>query len=173
MITLHEGEEKILEVRRHLFVFYARMFWLTVLVLLPLIIFSIFRGYLEILLNGSEGMVFSALYLLWILILWMSFFYQWTDYYFDVWIVTNERIVDVEQVGFFSRKVSTLQLDRIQDITVRVDGMVATFLKFGDLHIQTAGDQPMFVIKQASQPLEVKEAILNQVKNSQNRSSGL
>jgi uncharacterized membrane protein YdbT with pleckstrin-like domain len=175
MITLHQSEEKILEVRRHLFVFYARMLWPLILLLLPLVAFSVFRGFMESVFGGSSAVIFLFFYLFWILILWMSFFYQWTDYYFDVWIITNERVIDLEQKGFFNRQMSTLRIERIQDITVSIEGIVATFLKFGDIHVHSASHDghdshsEAFIIKQARNPFLVKEKLLELSRTASDR----
>ena len=45
------------------------------------------------------------------------FFRAWLDYYLDIWVITDERIVNIEQKGLFSREISTQQLYRIQDVT--------------------------------------------------------
>jgi hypothetical protein len=92
---------------------------------------------------------------------WMLFFVIWIDYYFDVWIVTNERIVNIEQRGLFSRGVSELELENIQDITVEVLGIIPTFLNYGDLYIQTAAEKERFVFHNVPDPYAIKDLIMN------------
>lgn len=84
---------------------------------------------------------------------------EWTDYYLDVWILTDKRLIDVEQRGLFHRKVSSLDLRNIQDIKIETKGLIATFLKFGDIHVQTAGADREFVIREAYNPELVKRQL--------------
>ena len=81
-------------------------------------------------------------------------------YTLDVWIVTNHRIVDSTQNGFFNRTVSELHLARIQDISVQTKGVIQTFFKFGDLQVQTAGTEERFNFSQIPNPGQVKDEIM-------------
>lgn len=99
-------------------------------------------------------------YSLWLLILWIMFFMEWTDYYLDLWVITNKRIIDAEQKGFFHREVTSFLYGQIQDITVETRGLIETFFKFGTLHIQTAGHNREIVIRDAHHPEEARSLIL-------------
>lgn len=77
------------------------------------------------------------------------------------------RILDVEQKGLFNREISECYISKIQDITVQTKGVMATFLKYGDLHIQTAAEKREFVFKEISEPEKVKNVILEQYNKQQ------
>jgi uncharacterized membrane protein YdbT with pleckstrin-like domain len=62
------------------------------------------------------------------------------SYYLDVWIITTERIIDIEQHGLFHRAVSEIAVERVQNVTVETPGFLATMLGFGNVKIQTAGE---------------------------------
>ena len=111
-------------------------------------------------LSGNTIALFMFFAFLWFLFLWIVFFIIWTDYYLDVLIVTDKHVIDIQQMGLFSRDISTLRLDRVQDITTEVHGIIATLLGFGNLQIQTAGESKEFVIKGIPKPTEVKKRIL-------------
>jgi uncharacterized membrane protein YdbT with pleckstrin-like domain len=96
---------------------------------------------------------------LYILSLLLFLFIIWTDYYLDIWIITSKRIIDVEQKGLFNRSISEFSLANVQDVTIEINGIVETLLKFGDLNVQTAG-QMNFVINQAPNLYEAKDLIL-------------
>jgi hypothetical protein len=106
---------------------------------------------------------------LFFLIIWIVFFIIWIDYYLDVWVVTDRRIVNIEQKGLFSRVVSELELENIQDITTDVKGMIPTFLNFGNLYVQTAAEKERFVFRFIPDPYQVKDVIMNLQKNSEAR----
>jgi hypothetical protein len=92
---------------------------------------------------------------------WLLFFIIWIDYYFDVWIVTNERIVNIEQKGLFSRGVSELELQNIQDITVEVLGIIPTLLNYGNLYVQTAAEKERFLFHNVPDPYAIKDLVMN------------
>lgn len=107
-----------------------------------------------------------------IFILFMSAFYlfvvlytfsNFIDYYLDVWVVTNQRVINIEQQGLFARVVSEKDLGRMQDITSDVRGFLGTILNYGDVYIQTAAEQERFIFKQVPFADEVARRISNLV----------
>jgi hypothetical protein len=78
----------------------------------------------------------------------------------DVWYVTEKRIIAVDQKSVFHRGMSNLRFDKIQDITVEVHGFIPTMLDFGNVKVQTAGqDSQDFYIKAVRQPQEIRKVI--------------
>ena len=69
----------------------------------------------------------------------MAGFMIWTNYYLDLWIITDRRIIYVDQKSFFNRNVSMFRLERLQDIEIKTVGLLQTFLNYGSLSAQTAG----------------------------------
>ena len=141
-IELEEHETVLKMVRKHWFVITAELFAsflfilvpffsLFVLTLFPEIVPSTFRleTHLPIILYGLS---------LWILFALLTAFTIWTHYYLDLWIITDRRIIVIDQIRFFSRKVSIFRLERLQDIKVSINGIIPTFLNFGTMRAQTA-----------------------------------
>jgi hypothetical protein len=160
MVDLEENEHVILEVRRHMIVFYLRIMFLLVLFFVPLFLSPLITLMLNKVAGETTGaMIFGFLFALWLLGLWLIFFFQWTDYYLDVWVITNKRVFDIEQKGVFTREISVFRLEHLQDITTEMKGIVATFLKYGDVHIHTAGESHDITIKDAADPMAVKSTI--------------
>jgi len=87
--------------------------------------------------------------------------YGFVDFYLDVYIVTDRRIVDIAQNGLFKRTISELNLRQIQDVKATVTGIASTLLHFGDVNIQTAGDKPNFVFQAIPHPYEISKKILD------------
>jgi uncharacterized membrane protein YdbT with pleckstrin-like domain len=85
----------------------------------------------------------------------------WTDYYLNVWCVTNKRIVNVHQIGLFRRKIGSFRLERMQDVNVEINGVLATLLDYGTIHVQTASaDMEEFKASFLPRPQEIKSVIL-------------
>jgi len=97
------------------------------------------------------------------LAIWLIFFQEFLDYYLDTWIVTNQRIINIEQHGLFSRVASELNLHTVQDVTSKIKGFLHTMFDYGDLVIQTAGAEIVFQFKDIPEPDKVKRAILEMV----------
>ena len=95
------------------------------------------------------------------LFIWLTSFIIWVDYYLDIWIVTNRRIINVEQNGLFNRKTSELELEKIQDVATDVKGIIPTFFNYGDIQVQTAGEQEKFLFHNIANPYRVKDLIMN------------
>ena len=96
-------------------------------------------------------------------------FVEYADYYLDTWIVTNERIINIEQKGLFNRVASELQLNAVQDVTSDVKGLVRTLFDYGDVVIQTAGGVKRFHFKGIPNPEEIKERVIHLVEQDQVR----
>jgi hypothetical protein len=75
---------------------------------------------------------------LWMIMTVLAAISAWTHYFLDLWVVTDRRIIVIDQVHFFNRKVSNFRLERLQDIKVNVSGILPTLLNYGTLRAQTA-----------------------------------
>src|SRR5690606_4537603 len=88
-------------------------------------------------------------------------FNGWTDWYLDLWTITNLRLIAIDQRGLFRRSVSSFRYERLQDINVEINGLIPTFLDFGTLEAQTAGHgESDFLFAGAPHPREIKAKIL-------------
>jgi len=94
----------------------------------------------------------------------LSLFVIWTNYWLDMWIVTNKRIVHVDQKTLFSRTIIATRIDRVQDVRAKVSGIIPTLLGFGDLHVQTAGaSSANMLIRGIPKPNDVRREILHRL----------
>lgn len=162
MIALDNDERIILEIRRHWFVLFAQSLPLVFFIFLPVIarIALNVSGLSDFISLGKHTQeLITIATALWTLFIWIVFFILWTSYYLDILILTNKRIIEIEQKALFSREISTFRLDRIQDITVDVNGIIPTFLNFGDIRIQTAGEVPEIRVRSIPAPHHVREVI--------------
>ena len=162
MINLLEGEKIILETRKHWLPIAAEAALFLVLALAPFLVFW-FRNFLPSATNefvSQNQNLVLFLITAWVQFVWVAFSIIWTNYYLDIFIVTNKRIIDIEQLTLFNRYLAQLSLDKIQDVRVAVGGFLPSLLNFGDLHIQTAGESREFFIKDLPAPYQVQELIL-------------
>lgn len=156
------GEDLVFVLRRHSFTFLARLTPFVFLFAMPLLAAIFFWQPLQaaLLAGESAGILIATAASAYFLFLGLQLLHVWMLYYLDVWMVTTKRIVSVTQQSLFSRVVSELPIEKIQDVTVEVHGPTATFLHFGDVHIQTAGETPRFLFDDVPQPNDVCRRIL-------------
>lgn len=159
-MEIQSDEKIILYIRKHWILFMLQIFPLVVLAALPLIFPSAATFFLPKYLAGIQNAIW-ALYTMWLIILWVWAFEMWTKYYLDMWILTNKKIINADQISLFNRYVSTLELEKIQDISVEVKGFIETMLGYGTLRVQTAGEMREFVMDDAAHAEECKQLILD------------
>jgi uncharacterized membrane protein YdbT with pleckstrin-like domain len=155
-----EGERPYENVRillyRHWFVLFMRLVPFAILAVLPILIIIIFGSIIvQIGLTSIFNFAIVVYYLIW----WSGLFYTLTMYLLDTWMVTDHRILDNEQHGFFSRTLTETSLSKVQDMSVNTKGLIATLFGYGYLDIQTAGAIPKIEMKQIPDPNGVKNHI--------------
>jgi uncharacterized membrane protein YdbT with pleckstrin-like domain len=129
--------------------------------LMPPVFYLVFSGIFSSWLTNEYIYPIVVLFLsIYYLYVWLLAFHSFVDYYLDVWIVTTERIINIEQKGLFARTVSEQELFRVQDVTSEVHGFFETILNFGDVHIQTAGQIQRFIFKQVPQPSKIVQEVI-------------
>ena len=78
------------------------------------------------------------------------FFYHYTMWYFTIYVVTNQRIRQITQKGFFGKDVVELRLSKIQNISYNIPGFSGEVFGYGTIVIQTfVGD---LVIRNVEHP---------------------
>lgn len=92
---------------------------------------------------------------LWYLLIFAFVVEKLLSWYFNVYIVTDERIIDVDFLNLLYRNISTAKTEHIQDITVQVTGAIQGLFNFGNVSIQTAGEVPELQFELVPKPQEV------------------
>jgi uncharacterized membrane protein YdbT with pleckstrin-like domain len=165
-----KGEKVELFLRRHWLVTLRILVTLVVLAGVPMIVFTVLAHDVTTWLNHPiVGPVFIVGATIYAMAIILFSFVEYADYYLDTWIVTNERIINIEQKGLFNRVASELQLNAVQDVTSDVKGLVRTLFDYGDVVIQTAGEVKRFHFKGIPNPEEIKERVIHLVEQDQIR----
>ena len=88
----------------------------------------------------------------------LLFFPSWMSWYYSVFIVTNQRFIQITQKGFFHRSVVDMGLTQIQMVNYEISGLQETLLGFGTIMMQTfVGD---LVIHYLHHPQHIQKRIL-------------
>lgn len=83
-------------------------------------------------------------------------------WFFNVYIITDERVIDVDFHSMIYRNVSSAKLENIEDVTARTVGPLAAIFDYGTILIQTAGAKTEFEFDHVPQPSKIKK-LLNEL----------
>lgn len=162
---LHPNEEVLMFLRRDkwvlmkMAVFYGFLLLLPVIIyiIMDLVLFSVLQDLFAGEISRPIIVMAASIYYLYV---WIFLFRAWLDYYLDVWFVTTERIVTIDQRGLFSRTIAEQKLFRIQDVHAEVHGIIPTLLDFGDVTVQTAATEVVFRFKEVPSPHQIARNIV-------------
>lgn len=133
-----------------------------VLALIPAVLFFLIVHLFPDLLSGTFSypllVLAGSIYYLSIILFFYTYF---VSFYLDLLIVTNDRLLHIEQQGLFARTISEFDLYKIQDITSTIDGVIPSFFNYGNLLIQTAGAMEEFKILSVPHPEMLRQSILD------------
>ncbi len=145
-----EGEELLFVFRRHIIAMRKGFYLLLIPMALSALPYLIWQD------NFSLFYVFLGGFGIGLIL----FFYHFLLWYFTYYIVTDQRIRQITQKGFFGKDVIELKLVKIQNISYNVPGFFGEIFNFGTIVIQTfVGD---LVIKNVEHP----DKIYNQLQDA-------
>lgn len=109
------------------------------LAVLPIIIFIIAEQYMFLTPTPIVLKTILLLYLLWLIALWTATLAQLTIMALNQWVITDRRIVSIDQTGFFDTLIASWQYNNIIEVSAEKKGLFQTMLNYGHIEIQTAG----------------------------------
>lgn len=156
-----EPDEKVVFVIRHHWTILVVPFIVGAVILgLTGIIILIFGSFANITLSAIGETIFTCVISLIFLFTILYVFLSWLIRYLNVIILTGEHLVEIQQLAVFSRKVSELDLDCIEDASSSQRGFIQTMFHFGDVLIQTAGELPNFNLSGIENPNGIQQKIM-------------
>lgn len=88
-------------------------------------------------------------------------FVHWFNWRFDLYVITDRRVVDSSRRFPFKKRLAEAQLDRVQDTSYEKDGLFANVFNYGTMVIQTAGEASNFQWEGMPDPVRA-QAIVRQ-----------
>lgn len=151
------GEEVKLLLRRHWFTNLGWLIFSLLLIVLPgiLIKLSPFLS-LPTLPWGFCLLILVTFYLL----VFAFCFENFLLWYYNVLLVTNKRIMDIDFWGLFYLQSSEAQLEEIQDVTHTQGGIWQLLFNFGNVFVQTAAEKQNIEMYAVPNPGWVHEVIM-------------
>ncbi len=164
---LEPGAHVVQEARKHWFLFLGELLPYAILAAVPFALPNLLTlmpaGAPYAALIDYHTVLGRAVLGIWLLITWTVAWSTFTKYFLNLWVLTNQRIVDIKQRGYFNHQVSSLFLSRVQDVTTDVIGVLPSLLGIGDIKVQTAGEDVEFVMHGIPHPEQMRDLILKYV----------
>lgn len=154
-IDLQNGEKVIKVVRRHPVFFFTKLGIAAVGGIIPVAVLLVLATSASGLISGLSlagaglwafgWLVYSAL--------------LWYRYQNDLWIVTNQRLVDSLKRTPFNHRLASTDLINVEDMSVEKNGVLATMFNFGNLRCQTAGVEDNFILNGIPEPSKMLSVV--------------
>lgn len=143
--------EEILEIVRESMIPRAPKFSLYVLWLVVpfFFLFALFR-------EGIVGVVIFFLVLVTALVFSWRAFFRWSN---TVLVVTDMRIVDIDQKGFFDRTVTETSYKQIDEVNYRMKGFFSTIFRYGTIRLHLRGSAADIEFQSIVRPARIHDLI--------------
>ncbi len=165
-----QPNEKIyLVFREHWFRLFVKYFIVGLLALIPLVISILDVPISTLLPSLISANLLGLLIILYYMGISLVAFVIWVLYYLNVGIVSQFRLVDIDQKGLLKHEVSELNLDAIEDVTSETIGLFGNILDYGTVYIQTAGATERFEFDKIHSPKKVAGIILSLYEKRKNQ----
>ncbi len=164
---LEPGEHLVLQLRKHWFLFLGELLPYAIIAVVPfalpkLLVFAPPMAQYATFFDFQTPLMRAALGV-WLLVIWTGAWGAFTKYFLSVWILTSQRLVDIEQRRYFSREVSSVLLSRVQDVTTDVTGVIPSLLGIGNINVQSAGATERFSMRGIPRPEQMRDLIFKYV----------
>lgn len=157
------SENVLFATREHWFILFGKIvaWFLFVLVLFAFDHYG--RIYLPALFEGTALDYVTVIKNIYLMFLMLGLFMVITLHYLNVHVVTDKRILDIDQTGLFSQTLAEITFDSIEDVSSSVNGFFGTLLNYGTVEVQTAGEKENIVLENIPGPHAVEKLIFDQL----------
>ncbi len=146
----HEKEQVLLVLRQHPILNIQWIFISILMVFAPFLVFPILP--FATVFPGIFGVFALLVWYMLIIAYAMESFLFW---YFNIYIITDERIIDVDFYSMIYKEVSEAKIDKIEDVTATTAGFLGAFFNYGTIVVQTAAEKRQFEFAAVPYPARV------------------
>lgn len=156
--TQEDTENVVLFLRQHIIVLFSPILLLILLTITPLILLPLIFRFLTLpfVIPNQYFIVGTAFWYVMTFGVGIMSFLRW---YFNIYILTDQRVVDIDFLHLLYKEFSEARLDKIEDISFKSGGIFAAFFDYGDIYVETAGESPNIEFIAVPKPAKVVEAI--------------
>lgn len=153
-----EREKIVFFARKHPLSFAGMALIALGMLVLPIVGVYIY-GITQISLSGFSAQIFVAIIGAYTLFVMGFFLVAWISFYYDVIIITDFRVVEINQEALFFRKISEANLADVEDVNAEIKGVLPTFFHYGTVFIQTAGTAENFEFQFLPKPYKIAKLV--------------
>ena len=157
-VNQEPDEDILLFLRRH---FITNVPWIIATLLLfiiPPLIFGITQVLPIAIFSLPSGLIIS-LTILYYLVCLSYAFDKFISWFYNIGIVTQKRIIDLDSTNILSHNTATANFNEIVDVKVTQRGFFQSLFDFGDIHIQTEAIHANFEFDKSPKPNVVSDLI--------------
>ncbi len=152
MLELNKNEKLKTIVYKHWIVFFWHFLKISAIVALPIFV-SCHFGFCWRSLWGPSAF--------WSLIFIGAVFAirRWIIWRKDILIITNQRIIDINQKNLFDKEVAEISFYKIRDVIYQVKGVLATVFDFGRIELHLVGGS-VLALERVPNPRKIQELLI-------------
>lgn len=156
-----EDEKILLFLRPHFITNLPWIFITLVLMAIPPLFLTLNSQFSILNLNALPARFTTIFTVFYYLIILNYIFISFITWFYNVSLVTQKRIVDIDFSDLVYHDVAITKLSLIEDINYAQSGFIRSFFNYGDVFVQTAGEKTHFDFLATPKPGKVVDIIQN------------
>jgi hypothetical protein len=156
VITPKEGEKVLLNLRKSILTYRKETLRFLLMVVIAALVALFLYMYIVALIFAAALLFIALIYA----------FYHFLIWFYDVYIITNMRLVSVSKKGLFTREFSEVDYNDVTDITYRISGVFATIFQYGTV---TVKGPSIIELTNLADPSEILEMLKSLVETTKKR----
>lgn len=149
--NMRPGEKVEMVIKRHWIIF-VMLFWY--FLFWAIVSWTSLLGFGFVVWNVLLNIVFWLFFLLFL-------YTQWLNHELDLFVVTDNRVIGVEQISFLNRNVSECTLWQVQEVNTNTKGFFANIFNYGTVRVQTAWANQNMVMAYVPDPIQSARIVNN------------
>ncbi len=155
-----DADEKILYILRQSFIFnFTWLFTAAIMIVAPFIVGTLVSKYADEVIKIFPTNLPFILVLFWYIFTIGFIFESYINWYFNLFIITNKKIVDMDFMGLLYKNISEAPLENIEDVTSNINGALGTVFDIGNVFVQTAAEKTEFDFNNIDNPSKIRDII--------------
>ena len=157
-----KNKEKLVTIlRKHPIVLMKKVIKFLLVFFLSIVLFLVANSYLS-----SYGNIINIVALALLIISLSYAFFVWMTWFYDLYILTEERVIEIDQKSLFDREVKEIGLDKVQDVTYNISGFLSTIFDVGTVKVHSASGLTIEMCA-VSKPGTVREILIRLLEKKQ------
>lgn len=157
--TQKPGESIILFLRAHLITNISWIAMSLIAMVIPIIVLVLLQNFGEFLSNPAISRFILVYVLFYYLLVFSYIFISFLVWFYNVFIVTTERVVDIDYSDIVVHNIAITNLNNVEDANYTQSGFIPTLFNYGHLYAQTAGNEKNFEALSIPKPREATHII--------------